>query len=220
MHLVVIVSTANIGGAEISLIELIRRLPRETRVSVILPRDGEFRGYCEQAGVGVHIVQWPKTLAEVNEASVSSLFRVSPVLDVLKTVRALRECLRGINADVVITNGLKAHLMGAAACRSKYPLLWYLREGLDRRTNSGFLFRMLSKYCSGAIAISDYVKDSWSKVIGKKPVTVIYNIVDTTAFNDAADPADLVKRPGEIWFSVIGALTPIKGHDLFIEAAS
>ncbi len=221
MHLVAIASTANMGGAEASLIELIRRLNRKICVSVVLPADGELRICCEQAGLEVRIVPWPESLAKIGESSmVRSLLRISTVFHVMKTIRALRACLREMNADLVITNGLKAHMLGALACRSERLLLWYLREGLERRGKTAALLKILWKHSSGGIAISDYVKRSWRRVTGEKPITVIYNIVEQAAFADAPCPPDLKKEMGEIWFCVIGALTPIKGQDVFIEAAS
>jgi glycosyltransferase involved in cell wall biosynthesis len=30
---------------------------------------------------------------------------------------------------------------------------------------------------------------------------------------------DLCKRPDEIWFGMVGAITPLKGHDIFLETA-
>ena len=221
MHFVAINPSAATGGAEISLLELLRRLPPHVRASVILPNDGHFRQCCEEAGIKVHIVEWPEILIKTGERSmVSSLLRISTVMAILRTARALRVRLSEIHPDVVLTNGLKAHMMGALACRSNYLLVWYLREGLERRKKSAILLRLLSRYCQCSIAISDYVRDSWQSITGAKPVKVIYNIVDLAAFADAHRPTDLVKKPGEVWFCVIGALTPIKGQDLFIEAAA
>src|SRR5205823_560225 len=98
-------------------------------------------------------------------------------------------------------------------------LLWYLRESLEGRANSRRILKALSRFCNGCVAISEYVKNSWQKVIQNKPVTVIYNIVDIASFDVGPGLPDLEKKSDEIWFCVIGALTPIKGQDVFIRAA-
>ena len=221
MHFVAINPSSAAGGAEISLLELLRRLRHNARVSVILPADGEFRKSCEEAGIQVHILEWPERLIKIGETSMlSSLSRISTASAILRTARALRTCLRQLQPDVVLSNGLKAHMLGALACRSDYLLVWYLREGLERRKKSAVLLKLLSRYCRCSIAISEYVMNSWCKVTRQRPVKVIYNIVDLAAFANAPCPADLAKNPEEIWFCVIGALTPIKGQDLFIDAAA
>jgi glycosyltransferase involved in cell wall biosynthesis len=221
MHLVSIASAANAGGAEISLLELLRRLNPQIKVSVILPKDGTFHAMCKSAGLDVHNLHWPEVLTRIGEGSMrSSLARLSTATEVMRGIRSLRDQLREMGADVVLTNGLKAHMFGALACRSEYVLLWYLRESMERRANSRRILKTLSRFCNGGIAISDYVKNSWQNVIRNKPVTVIYNIVDVPSFDHAADPSDMTKKTEEVWFSVIGALTPIKGQDVFIKAAS
>jgi glycosyltransferase involved in cell wall biosynthesis len=221
MHLVSIGSAANAGGAEISLLELLRRLKPQIKVSVILPKDGAFHLMCKRAGLDVHILDWPEILTRIGEGSMrSSLARLSTATEVMRGIRSLRDLLREIGTDVVVTNGLKAHMFGALACRSEYVLLWYLRESIERRADSGRILKTLSRFCKGGIAISDYVNNSWQNVMRNKPVTVIYNIVDVASFNGAAYPSDMTKKPEEVWFSVIGALTPIKGQDIFIKAAS
>ena len=35
----------------------------------------------------------------------------------------------------------------------------------------------------------------------------------------ASPPADLRKQPDEIWYGMAGAITPLKGHDVFLDAA-
>jgi glycosyltransferase involved in cell wall biosynthesis len=49
---------------------------------------------------------------------------------------------------------------------------------------------------------------------------VVYNIVDLSRFCPNAEPAaDLDKKADEVWFGIVGAITPLKGHDVFLDAA-
>jgi glycosyltransferase involved in cell wall biosynthesis len=52
------------------------------------------------------------------------------------------------------------------------------------------------------------------------PATVVYNIIDLKRFHPSVlPPADLRKEPDEIWYGMVGAITPLKGHDVFLDAA-
>jgi glycosyltransferase involved in cell wall biosynthesis len=52
------------------------------------------------------------------------------------------------------------------------------------------------------------------------PTNVVHDIVDLSRFHPSAlPPADLCKQPDEVWFGIVGAITPLKGHDIFLDAA-
>jgi glycosyltransferase involved in cell wall biosynthesis len=138
-----------------------------------------------------------------------------------QTVRAVRAAIDECGADAVVTNGIKPHCVGALAAgtRARWPLVWYLRDSLEERRLSRYVLGPLSNRCRGAIAISNYVKDDARNYVRPAvPVSVIYNIVD--AYRRVAPAADVEKETGTVWFAMIGALTPIKGHDTFFAAAA
>jgi glycosyltransferase involved in cell wall biosynthesis len=73
----------------------------------------------------------------------------------------------------------------------------------------------------GAVAISEYVAGELAAAPAGTPIRVVYNIVDGERFRPGlAAPTDLGKVPGEVRFGVVGALTPLKGQDLFLRAAA
>jgi glycosyltransferase involved in cell wall biosynthesis len=52
------------------------------------------------------------------------------------------------------------------------------------------------------------------------PAQVIYNIIDLDRFRPGvAPPPDLHKAAEEVWFGIVGPITPLKGHDVFLDAA-
>lgn len=219
---------AHAGGAEISMLELVRSLGGDPQFVVILPEDGPLRAKALAAGAEVRILKWPARVMRAGERAGSSRLqkwlRAALALTAMPGLaRRLAVLLDDIGADLLLTNGIKAHVLGAIAqLDSKRPLIWYLRDGLEGRTMSALALRVASVRCHGAIAISRYVeKESRHILSSSTPVNVIYNLVDFARFHqDAAPAGDLVKADGEIWFGIVGAVTPLKGQDLFLEAAA
>ena len=223
-HVAVLSPLSRMGGAETSLVELIRRLHGVPRVSVIVPDTGPLRDAASAAGAPTHILPWPRRLQALGDragtASVGRILRAA--LDLRPFARQLAILLTRIEADVLVTNGIKAHVVGAAARRrSNIPLIWYLRDGLEGRRMSARLLRRPAHNCAGAIAISNYLKTEFRHQLKTSvPVHVLYNIIDTDAYRPGnLPPADLHKPPGEIWYGTIGAITSLKGQDLFLQAA-
>jgi glycosyltransferase involved in cell wall biosynthesis len=135
----------------------------------------------------------------------------------------LDDQLRQLAPAVVLTNGLKAHVLGALARTTcDAPVVWCAREGLEDRPLSRAILRLAGRRCDGVIAISRYVASEFRAVVpGPVPIHVVRNIVDLARVRPALPlPRDLVKAPGETWLGVVGALAPLKGQDVFVEAAA
>ena len=221
-HVVVVNPVGQIGGAERSLLELIRALAGDPRVTVVLPEDGPLRDAVERAGAASCILEWPVALRAFGERSgVDRARAVRAGVTLPQLCWRLSRLFRRLGADVVVTNGLKAHIVGAAAARlARVPLVWYLREGLEDRAFSRPILAVASRACVGAVAISHYVEQQWRPVLPRRArIEVLYNIVDRDRFHPRGPcPPDLAKAEGEIWFGVIGPLTPLKGQDVFVDA--
>ncbi|MGH7894895.1 MAG: glycosyltransferase family 4 protein [Candidatus Binatia bacterium] len=225
-HVAVLGTLAQLGGAEQSLLEVVRHLGREMRFTVVLPEDGPLATRVCDAGASVELVRWPAALAAFGERT-RGHFRFArlarAVVATPGVLRELRRTLTRLAPDVVVTNGIKAHVLGALVRRpADPPLVWYAREGLEDRPYSRTLLGLLSHRCDGAIAISRYVASEFRPLMPlRAPIHVVPNIVDFARFRPGLrSPADLPKAPGEVRFGVVGALTPLKGQDLFLEAAA
>jgi glycosyltransferase involved in cell wall biosynthesis len=150
--------------------------------------------------------------------SVARLASAAASLGILRT--RLRAELARLAPDVLVTNGVKAHGIGALlrpqlAC----PLVWYAREGVEDRPLSRLGLRMLGRRCDAVIAISRYVASEVRPLVpGPAPIHVVRNIVDVRP--EQPLPADLTKAAGAAWIGIVGALTPLKGQDVFLDAAA
>ncbi len=220
----VLCAISDLGGAEFSLLELVARLRDRYEFHLIVPAAGALKSRAEQIGARVRILPWPTALARTGETSrrpspaqlLRSAFSIRPF------VRKLSKTLQEINPSAFITNASKAHILGALASRPKgVPLIWYMRDGLEHRPYSRKLLCLLSRRCDFTICISQYVADQVHRHVSSAlPTNIVYNIIDLNAFRPGSPaPSDLAKGAGEIWFGTIGPITPLKGHDIFLDAA-
>jgi glycosyltransferase involved in cell wall biosynthesis len=172
----------------------------------------------------VWVLPWPDAIASTGETaqrpSVAGMLRSATRLP--SFTRQLSKLLDEIRPSAFITNAAKAHVIGALTRKRKeVPLIWYMRDGLEKRALSRKLLALLSRRCDLTVCISRYVAAQFREhVSASVPAHVIYNIVDLSRFRPGAlPPADLPKQPDEIWFGIVGAITPLKGQDIFLDAA-
>jgi len=222
-HVVVLVASSHLGGAERSLLSLVRRAAGAMRFTLLLPEAGELAGDAEQAGAAAWVTPWPARLLALGERSgrpsLATLASAMPA--VRRAARAVRERVEALKADVLVTNGIKPHLIGALALsrRPDLPLVWYLRESTEGRRLSRRVLALAARRCDAAVAISKYVAaDARHYLPPTVPVNVVYNIIEVPLV--PGDNGVLPKADGECWFATIGALTALKGHDIFLRAAA
>ena len=220
----VLCAIAAVGGAELSLLELVASLRGSYEFHLIVPGKGPLQRKAESSGAKVWLLPWPEAITGVGETAALpaplKLFRSAVYLR--SFTQRLSELLGEISPAVFITNAVKAHIVGALARKPKgVPLIWYMRDGLEERVLSRKLLAVLARRCDMAVCISDYVASQFRQYVSKSVrAQVVYNIVDLDRFHPGAlPPADLCKGPDEIWFGMIGAITPLKGHDIFLDTA-
>ena len=223
-RIAVLCAIAGMGGAEFSLLELVKHLRDSYEFHLIIPGEGPFQRHAEAAGAKVWLLPWPEAISSTGEtamhAGVVRLLRAASSLRPF--TRRLSDLLDEIQPSVFITNAVKPHIIGALARKPKHvPLIWYMRDGLEERILSRKLLALLSRRCDMSVCISHYVSAQVREYVSASlPSTVIYNIVDLNLFHPGVTPpADLCKGPEEVWFGLVGAITPLKGHDVFLRAA-
>ena len=215
---------AGMGGAEFSLLEVVSRLRDRYEFHLLIPGEGPFLQAARAAGANTWILPWPQALCRTGETvtRVGPLKLVRAAMSLGRFTRQVSELLEAIGPAALVTNAVKAHVVGALARRpNDIPLIWYMRDGLEGRSLSRKLLALLSRRCDLAVCISQYVLSQFREYIsGSIPAEVVYNIVDLDRFRPGLCPAaDLSKGKEEIWFGIVGPITPLKGHDVFLEAA-
>jgi glycosyltransferase involved in cell wall biosynthesis len=223
-RIAVLCAIAGVGGAELSLLELVARLRDSYEFHLIIPAQGPFVESAQAAGAKAWILPWPEAITRTGETAM----RAGPTL-LLGAAVALRslthdlaDLLAEIQPTVFVTNAIKAHIVGALTCRPHdVPLIWYMRDGLENRSLSRKLMALLSPRCDTAVCISGYVASQFRQYVSQSVAAhIVYNIVDFNRFHPGAQPPDdLPKNPSDVWFGVVGAITPLKGQDIFLRAA-
>jgi len=218
--------SANIGGAERSLLELIRALPRDRfEPSLLLPADGPMARAGGIAGARVTLMKWPSAIIRTGrERTILNrlLALIGPILLIPVVARIARQ-IRRERIDLVHTNGTKAHLGGGLAARlTGVPVVWHLRDVLapgPLRTVLRALARLIpSRVIANSIASARSVRAGGA---GGR-VQVVYNGIDPNEFIPLPGPTQAREALGlartDFVVGTLGALAPLKGHIHIIRA--
>jgi glycosyltransferase involved in cell wall biosynthesis len=230
--------TGQPGGAEVALVELLAGL-RELRpgwsLSLIAASDGPFVTRARALGVEASVLPFPIQLARFGDWGLGQGFW-SRVAFMLRTVRAawplwgyvrrIRRRVRDLAPDVVHTNGLKMHVLGAWAKPARSALLWHLHDYAGRRPLAARLLRASVSRCSAIVANSRSVAEDVRRVCGEPPdVHAIWNAVDLERFSPDGSVADVdaqaglpPARAGVVRVGLVATFARWKGHRIFLDA--
>ena len=239
-RLVCVTTSAALGGAETSLLTLLgalRVIEPSWELTVVAPADGPLLDKCRAAGIGAANVPYPAAMASLGETSAAQPGARTPVgirrmSHVLRTtavlwpyLRRLRRELRGRQATIVHSNGIKAHVATSLARPRGVRLVWHLHEYIRSRPSTVRVLRPLARRPTAIVANSDSVADDVRVAFGRSSVLHrIHNAVDTSVFSPngpALDLPSLANLPGNVGcirFGLVASFGRWKGHDVFLEA--
>jgi glycosyltransferase involved in cell wall biosynthesis len=219
--------TAQLGGGEIALLELIRNLD-VTRIEpiVVLFADGPLASLLREEAE-VHILPLSTTVlkASKDRLGIASLLRGGPVLAGLSFLFRLRRLLRAIDPHIAYTNSLKADVLGGIAGRlASLPVIWHVRDRiapdyLPRRIV--YIFRKLARVLprfiianSASTLSSLHLDPASTGTAASNRAKVIHDGVDATKY----EPAHTHAAKDMITVGLIGRISPWKGQDIFLKA--
>jgi glycosyltransferase involved in cell wall biosynthesis len=227
-----------LGGSEAALVAIIRGL-RASRpdwtFQVVLPGRGPLLARVEESGATAVVIPMPAPLARLGESAAvraqwnarstaafaASLASAAASLPAYQ--RRVDEALSTFDADVVHTNGFKAHVVGARLARPGRALAWHLHEYLSPRRLTRRLMRHYVGRADAIIANSRSVADDAGAVLGRASIDVVHNGVDLRDFSPdgptldldrlaALPPADAVR------VGLVATFSRWKGHEVFVKA--
>jgi glycosyltransferase involved in cell wall biosynthesis len=218
--------TAVLGGGELSLAELAAAYRDDGAVALLA--DGPLRELLESSGVRVHLVEGTGSLDSARRDS-----RIPDPRAVVALWRATR-AIRGLarEYDLLYANSPRALLVAAgAAMRLGKPLVWHLRDILDRQHFSAANVRLIigvaNAKATRIIATSQATAEAFCAAGGLRPlVRVVHNGFDAAPFDIVtADTRRQVRQEVGIPDAafVVGSfsqLLPWKGHDVLFDALS
>jgi glycosyltransferase involved in cell wall biosynthesis len=210
--------TAQVSGAERSLLTLLDGVRREVDALVACP-EGELAAALRVLGLDPAAI--PGTDAS---------FRMHPVhtsralVEIGRSSLALRGLVGRLNPDVVHANTTR----GALICltlraRGGPPVVAHIRDWVPPGRASQLVLRLVGRRAAAVVANSRYIAEQFDGLAPRAPVRVLYNPVDLARFDPAAvDRAaarcELALGDGTVALAVVAQLTPWKGQDDAIRA--
>jgi glycosyltransferase involved in cell wall biosynthesis len=205
------------AGAEHALMLFIAHLPSDITPVFFILEEGEFTDSVRRQYSDVTVVPISPRVA----AATRTRLRPNAIFDAIALAARLADKLRHAHVDAVLTNSMKAHIVGSLAARAaRLPCVNFvhdLPDGLAR-----WLIRQASKRfarerltCSSAVA----------KNLNLPRTTVVYTPLDTARYRALLPtmeargalglPTDELPVMG-----IIGRVAPWKGQDRFIRIAA
>ncbi len=231
MRVLYVNHTAEVSGAEHSLLSLLAGLPSDVQPCVAAPR-GRLLAEVQRLGIPttaiagtagslrLHPVHTPRALAEITLAAAQ-----------------VRRAARTHNADVVHANSIRAGIVvglawpraggrrpGAAHGGAAPVRIVHIRDCLPPGAVSTATLRLIAATASTVIANSRHTAQSVRAAAPSAPLEVVHNPLDIARWDAArVDPGEARRRLGAagqpaLLLGVVAQLSPWKGHDTAIEA--
>jgi glycosyltransferase involved in cell wall biosynthesis len=236
MRVIYLNPSGELGGAETSLLEILASLRRAQpawTLRLLTSAEGPVVARAEALGVSTAVLPFPLSIARLGESDGASaghrsrfLWQLArsgaPITAYLGRVRA---AIRAFAPDVVHTNGLKMHLLGAYSGRDA-KLVWHLHDYLGPRPMSARLLRRSRSRCAAVVANSASVAADVRLTLGDDvTVFTVRNAVDLVRFSPVGDRVNLDERAGlpaaasdVVRVGLLGTFARWKGHVTFLEA--
>ena len=231
--------TGQLGGAESSLLDMlasIRRAEPSWPLHLLAASDGPLVTQAQALGVTTEVLPFPAALARLGEhgaiASGGSarfaarIALASPAALAYRT--ALKHAIAAFHPEIVHTNGLKMHVLGAWANRSRRrpALVWHVHDYLGVRPATTRLLRWHHARPAAVVTNSDSVAADATRALanGTRVVTV-RNGVDLDRFSVGGARANLDAMaglpqapPNTVRIGLVATMARWKGHEIFLEA--
>ena len=230
-------SSGELGGAEVCLLDMMASLQREQpdwRLGLIAAQDGRLLKRAQNMGVTTKVLPFPPALSRLGDSKPSSGRMARAVLGARLAAgawiaaaysRRLRRCIGEFAPDVLHSNSLKMHLLGAWAKGRRLPIIWHLHDYVSSRPFMSKAMRLYRNRCSAMLANSNSVRDDARSALTGSQVHTLYNAIDIHEFTPDGPVADLDRlcnlQPATAPVIRVGLLATMswwKGHRDFIRA--
>jgi glycosyltransferase involved in cell wall biosynthesis len=228
--------TAAMGGAErvlLDLLGIVRRAQPSWPLALIVGQEGPLAEDAAALGVDTQVLPFPRDFAQLGDFGLATpatwaRFARKAVGGSVSTTRyigQLRSAVAAFHPDVLHSNGIKMHLLGALAKPRTAKLLWHFHDYPSARPVTNRLVKALKHRCDGVIAVSHSVAADIRHELGPSlPVHAIWNSVDLARFAPDGPRLDLDALaglpPGDATLPRIGLVATFarwKGHKVFLE---
>lgn len=222
MKTLVLDQTGELGGGELSLLDLLPHWPGS--VNVALFEDGPFRAEIEARNISCEVWLGGALHGVRRERGVLAALHALPAL--LGLLRRVRSVAR--QYDVLYANSQKAWVVAAMGAPRGMPLVWHLRDLLTAAHFNDSLRRLAvslaNRRATIVIANSQATADAYVAAGGDaRKLRVVHNGIDASPFDNVSDPAPIQVRAALGLADVplvglFGRLANWKGQHVLLEA--
>ncbi len=226
MKVLFVHSSDELYGSDVSLLELVRRLPgRGVEPTVVLPTDLPYKGDLRRALAENGVPYLRLDLGVLRRRYMNPYGAVSFGYRLVKSTVALKRLIKEREFDIVHTNTGAVWGGSLAARWAGVPHVWHVREIVESpEALSHFMAWQVGTFSDRIVAISTAVARHLTDLNprGANKISVIPNAVDTERFSPSVDGSALRLEwgipPDEMLVGVAGRVHPWKGQDVLIEA--
>src|ERR1700674_3230442 len=170
-------------------------------IGLVASSEGPLIDRAARSGIPSVALKFPPSLARLGEwgrrGSIVARVRFAAALcgaaiPSINYASRLRRHLAELKPDIVHTNGLKMHLLGARCRPDGAKVLWHLHDYPDTRPLAAALLRSQAHRCGEVVANSESVAKRARALFGSLvPVRALYNAVDLERFHPDGPCLDL-----------------------------
>jgi glycosyltransferase involved in cell wall biosynthesis len=208
--------SAALSGAELGLVELVGAFD-DVDPYVLLAEDGPLVDRLRAKGVRVEVSPLGERtrLLHRHEVGLRTARVVPAGLAAGAYSLRLARTLRGLRADLVHANTLKAFVYGCAAARlASLPLVWHVHDRIADDYMPGGAVRLVRaarRLASGVIANSEATLATLEPL--PVPTAIVHEPVEQQPFGRRAE-----RRGEPFTVAMVGRIAPWKGQDVFVRA--
>ncbi len=197
------------GGAEISLLNLVKRLNRELFTPhFACSNEGPFVDELRNIKIPPDFVQFPG-------------IRWPNPVQICNTIRNLTGIIKKRQIDLIHSNQPRSNLFGAIAAKiNSVPIVWHERCLESGRFDSDNIFSFLP---DRIICNSRAVRNRFTKEKIDSKIRTIINGVDLSEFDLESDGSEIREEfnidENELVIGTVGRIDPEKGYEYFLESA-
>lgn len=212
MRVLYVNQTAQVSGAERSLLTLLDGLGAEVEPVVASP-EGEFSAAVRERGIPWRPIR-----------GTGASFRLHPVhtsrgvAEIGVSAVQVRRMAAAVRPDLIHANTTRAALLAVLARRPRPPVVAHIRDWAPEGRFSRTVLDLVARRSDLVVANSAYIAGQFDGLRVRRPVRVVLNPVDLAQFDPAKVDAAEVRRElglpdGAVTMAVIAQLTPWKGQD-------
>jgi glycosyltransferase involved in cell wall biosynthesis len=243
MRILFACASGQLGGAEVSMLDMLSGLRAEMhiwQIGLIVPEDGPLAQRARLLDVQVRVIPFPLSLASFGDTAVTGaaiglaskwnfgrrIFHAA-VAAAFYVVR-LRQAISAFKPEVLHAHGFKMLLLSAWAAKRGVPIVWHMHDYVSSRPVMRKLLRFHSLRCAAVVANTGSTASDVVAVCGRRVnVHTIYYAVDARKFHPEGSVCDLdalCKLPpagrGVIRVGLVATMAHWKGHALFLRAVA